>query len=195
MMRRLSAWRVPLALAGLSLLAATASRSALRFERAAIAEGELWRLVSGHFVHLGPKHLALNLAGLGLVWLLVGGAYTTMQWLFVVAVCIAGMDLGFWLLGERLAWYVGLSGMLHGLLAAGIVRRIRRLPGEHAVLGLLLVGKLAWEQLAGPLPGSAESVEGPVVVDSHLYGALAGAAAALALEARRAAAHRWRLYM
>ena len=40
-----------------------------------IAEGEYWRLLSGHFAHLGYPHLALNLAGLLLVWLLVGRLY------------------------------------------------------------------------------------------------------------------------
>ena len=186
MMRRISGWRVPLALAAASLLAAFAPRAAMRFERAAIAEGEIWRLVTGHFAHLGPRHLALNLAGLLLVWFLVGGTWGGLQWLFVVAACIAGMDLGFWLLGERLAWYVGLSGLLHGLLAAGIVGRVRGAPVESLALGAVLAGKLAWEQLAGPLPGSAGTVEGPVVVDSHLFGALAGAAAALLLAARAA---------
>src|SRR5690554_4484950 len=109
MMRRISGWRVLLALGAASLLAAFAPRAALRFERGLIAEGELWRLVTGHFAHLGPRHLALNLAGLLLVWFLVGGTYGSLQWLFIVAACIAGMDLGFWWLGERLAWYVGLS--------------------------------------------------------------------------------------
>jgi len=35
----------------------------LRYERAAIAGGEVWRLVSCHFVHLGWAHCLLNVGG------------------------------------------------------------------------------------------------------------------------------------
>ena len=40
---------------------------------------------------------------------------------------------------------------------------------------LLVVGKLSWEQFDGALPGSESVAGGLVVVDAHLYGALAGA--------------------
>ena len=43
------------------------------------------------------------------------------------------------------------------------------------VLGGFLVAKLAYEQLLGPLPLSSATSGGQVVVDAHLYGALAGA--------------------
>jgi hypothetical protein len=52
------------------------------------------------------------------------------------------------------------------------------------VLALGLGAKLAFEQLVGPVPFTAQSVGGPVVVAAHLYGAvgalLAEAAAQLA---------------
>ena len=45
-------------------------RMLLQYDRAALATGEWWRLVTGHLVHLGWDHLALNVAGLiGLWWL------------------------------------------------------------------------------------------------------------------------------
>ena len=85
----------------------------------AIADGEYWRLLSGHFAHLGYPHLALNLAGLILVWLLVGRLYSTWRWLLVAAFSIVVMDAGFWFVDSDMRWYVGLSGLLHGLLLAG----------------------------------------------------------------------------
>ena len=42
------------------------------------------------------------------------------------------------------------------------------------VLALGLFAKLTFEQLAGPVPFTAASVGGPVVVASHLYGAGGG---------------------
>ncbi len=181
MIRRLSRWRVPLALAALSLAAALPGWTALRYDRGAISDGELWRLLTGHFAHLGPAHFALNAAGLALVWLLVGGAYSGLQWAFVAAFAVAAIDLGFWFLDERLAWYVGMSGVLHALLSAGILRQLREMPVELGGLGALLVAKIVYEQVAGPLPGSQESAGGDVVVNAHLYGVIGGVLGGLLL--------------
>lgn len=182
-MRRVTQLQVPLAVAAASLAAAalgSAGRLWLRWDREGIAAGEWWRLVTGHFVHLGPGHLLLNLAGLALVWALVGDRYRPAGWWLVVVLCLAGMDAGFRFLDSGLSWYVGLSGLLHGLLMAGTLDRLRAAPLESAVLALLVAGKLAYEQFVGPLPGSETSAGGPVIVNAHLYGAIAGATAGAA---------------
>ena len=148
--------------------------SGLRFERAAIADGQLWRLLSGHVVHLGVTHAVLNAIGLLLIAWLVGREYTLRQWLFVSAVTIAVIDAGLWWLLPGLDWYVGLSGMLHGWLAAGVVLQIGRRRPDAFLLAALLAGKLVFEALFGALPGSAETAGGPVVTEAHLYGAVGG---------------------
>jgi len=176
-LRSVAHWQVPLLIALVAGLAAAfgdAGRAALRYDRAAIAGGELWRLLSGHFAHLGYRHLLLNLAGLALVWLLVGRLYSTRQWLLVAAVSVLVMDAGFWFVDAGMRWYVGLSGMLHGLLLAGAIGRFRTVPGEAIVICAMVVVKLAYEQVAGPLPGSESAAGGPVAVNSHLYGAIGG---------------------
>jgi rhomboid family GlyGly-CTERM serine protease len=154
-------------------------RSALAWDRDALANGELWRLVSGHFVHLGWTHWLLNLAGLALIAWIVGRAWDWRGWLVVSAVSIAVMGAGFWFFNPGLEWYVGLSGLLHGLLAAGLVAGIRGREAESVVLATLVSGKLVWEQLAGPLPGSESASGGTVIVDAHLYGAMGGVLATL----------------
>jgi len=157
------------------------SREALRFDREAIAAGEAWRLVTGHLVHLGTRHMLLNSAGLLLVGLLVGREYRLRDWAAVSLASIASIDAGLWWLTPSLDWYVGLSGVLHGWFAAGIVGALlKRRPDAWLLLGLLL-GKLILEQLQGALPGSAAAAGGPVVVDAHLYGAVGGAVAGLLL--------------
>jgi rhomboid family GlyGly-CTERM serine protease len=170
----------------LAFLTGAAAQAVLRYERTAIAGGELWRLATGHFAHLGPTHLLLNLAGLAVTWLLVGSAYSRSGWAFISVLSLAIIDLGFWFLDPELGWYVGMSGLLHSMLAAGIVGRIREAPAEALALGVIVAGKIAWEQVAGPLPGSELSAGGPVVINAHLYGALAGIIAAGVLQARAA---------
>jgi len=67
---------------------------------------------------------------------------------------------------------------LHGVLAAGLVVALEKPDKETLALLLLLIGKLAWEQFGGPLPGSEATAGGRVVVDSHLFGAIGGVVAA-----------------
>jgi rhomboid family GlyGly-CTERM serine protease len=181
-------WGWPLALAAAAVALEMAGfREHLRWDRLAIGGGEFWRLAGGHLVHLGWSHLLMNVLGLVLVWSLVGAAFSAKAWGVVVAVSIASIDAGFWWLSPGLDWYVGLSGVLHALLAAGAVNIVWRHPErrlEAGALILLLAGKLAFEQLAGPMPGSNAAAGGAVVVDAHLYGALAGCGAAFGVTAR-----------
>ncbi len=170
-------WLFPVTYISLSILVMLAGdlgKEALRYDRVWIGQGEAWRLISGHFTHLGWSHLALNSVGLLLVWYLVGKAYTLRSWAMVIGMTLATMDVGFWLLNPELYWYVGMSGLLHGLLTAGIVARWNSIDAETVILMLLIIAKIAWEQFSGPVPGSESTSGGPVVVDAHLYGALGG---------------------
>jgi rhomboid family GlyGly-CTERM serine protease len=167
-------WLVGLT-AGVSVLLALggeAARLALRYEREGVLAGEGWRLLTGHFVHGGPAHLLLNIAGLTLIAGLFPRDYSISQWLIVGCASLAAIDLGFVLFEPQLTWYVGLSGLLHGALAAGAVSWWRHesklLAGS---LSAILIGKLAWEQWHGALPLSGDM---NVIVDAHLYGAIGG---------------------
>ena len=184
---RLSFWIVPIMFIGVSVIIMAFGESgqeALRYDRVWIGLGEGWRFLTGHFAHLSWSHLALNSAGLLLVWFLIGGEYDIRSWVLIIAITLALMDAAFWLLSPEIYWYVGMSGMLHGLLVAGIVGRWPRLDWEAGILLALLVAKISWEQIGGPVPGSETTSGGPVVVDAHLYGALGGLLGALAARIR-----------
>jgi rhomboid family GlyGly-CTERM serine protease len=154
-------------------------RETFRYARLEVENGQYWRLLTGHFVHLGITHLLLNMAGLVLVWLLVGRHFTTLQWIMVVSVTLATQSFCFWFIDEFLLWYVGFSGVLHGLLLAGAIRGYKTMPSESVIITVIVIGKLAYEQLAGPLPGSESVSGGDVVVNAHLFGAIGGAIAVL----------------
>lgn len=163
--------------AGIALLIAIGGPTvgdALRYEREAVLGGQIWRLVTGNLVHLGWSHLLLNLAGLALIWALFRQALGAWAWIITFMVCALGVGLGMLLLNARIGWYVGLSGVLHGFFAAGAVAARDINPGTKALILGLLGAKLLWEQVYGSLPGTTAAAGGNVIVDAHLYGALAG---------------------
>ena len=97
------------------------------------------------------------MTGLGLIAGLFPRDYSIRQWLMIGVASVAMIDLGFVLFEPQLDWYVGLSGVLHGALAAGAVSWWARESRPFAVaLALILIGKLAWEQWRGALPLSGD---------------------------------------
>jgi rhomboid family GlyGly-CTERM serine protease len=183
---------LPLVLLGLMLVIMLGGEHAvavLRYERAAVLDGEVWRLLTGHLAHADGSHLVWNLLGLALVFALFAREYSTGEWLVMMLASTAAIDLGFLAVEPQIAWYVGLSGVLHGLMAAGLAAwlKARRDP-LTVIVTLLFIGKLIWEHLRGPLPFTAETLSVPVVHAAHSYGAIGGALCAVAVLARRPSA-------
>lgn len=156
------------------------THAALRYERPALAAGEWWRLLSAHLVHLDLGHLLMNLAGLLVIWWLYAADARLRDWALVALGSALAIGLGLWFLEPSVLWYVGLSGVLHGLWAGGGVAAFGRWPLESAVTLALLAGKLLLEGMHGALSTGLGSTL-PVVTSAHAFGALGGFAVALAL--------------
>lgn len=152
-----------------------AAQRLLGYNRTAILAGQWWRLFTGNFVHLGPGHLAEDMAGLVLLWLLFEDVLA--GWRTVAVVCLGAVAVGLGLLlgNPGLEWYAGISGALDTLWTAGAIALLHRRDRFGWALAALLGAKLAYEQLFGALPFSSFTTGGPVIVDAHLYGAFAGA--------------------
>jgi rhomboid family GlyGly-CTERM serine protease len=170
---------------GLLLLGwpAALTRAHLAYDRVALLRGEHWRWITAHLVHLDLAHAALNVLGLALAWALYLRAWSRIEWLLALLAGMLAIDAGLWWWQPQVQWYVGASGVLHGLIAAGLIGQWRTERGIALVVGVLLVAKLAWEWRHGALPFSGET--GNVVLSAHRYGAVGGALAAAALTLRR----------
>ncbi len=174
--------------AGLLLLTAAGptARQWLEYTRGGLAAGEWWRLLTAHLVHLDVRHAVLNCAGLALMWALFARDYSGRQWLAILAGAAAAIDAGLWLWSSTVEWYVGSSGVLHGVMAAGTLAHLRRRESDGWLLAAFLVVKLVWEQWVGALPLSGLGTA--VVVDAHLYGVAGGLAVAACFKPRPRAA-------
>lgn len=171
-----NAW-VPMTLLFLSFvirLAGDEGIALFQYQRSAILEGEYWRAISGHLVHGTWQHWLLNAAGLSLLWAIFPRHLCNRSAALLSLGIALSTSIALLVLDPAVNWYLGMSALLHGLLAAWLV--VDLLDGKRmAGLLLLLISlKLAYEQWLGPLPGSMESTGLPVLVNAHLYGALSG---------------------
>lgn len=181
--QRLRFWLPPVLLGALwCVLQVLGGPGLWGYERLAIGEGQAWRLLTGHLVHLNAMHLVLNLLGFAGVVAVWGQELARPSVLLATFLASAlATSLGLWF-QPQLDWYAGASAALHGLFAAGIVlasgaQRMLRLT---AALGLLL--KLALETQIDT--GTAGLIGAPVIHAAHQFGALGGALAALAWRLR-----------
>ena len=87
------------------------------YNRAAIAQGELWRLITGHFAHCDFSHLAWNLVPLLLIAGLLEQRLGARVTAGVTLISCLGVSGWLWFAQTNLPLYCGLSGMLNGLLA------------------------------------------------------------------------------
>jgi rhomboid family GlyGly-CTERM serine protease len=150
---------------------------ALRYDRAALAAGGWWRLLTAHVVHLDAHHLILNELGLVLMWSLFAQDYDPVGWCIIVCAGALAIGSGLWWLSPKVSWYVGASGVLHAVMAAGTVQHIAARVWDRWILLTCLVVKLCYEQFAQLSGRSAPYI----VVDAHLYGAISGFAVGAAL--------------
>lgn len=173
----LAGYRFPLLMAVLMLallVSGAPARDLLSFDRRAIDAGQVWRLLTGHWVHLGYYHGALNLLGLLALLVLCPAPLSFSEWtrrLVFLSLCVA---VGLYLGVPDLHRYVGMSGVLHGLIVLGLVPMARR--GDKISIACLLyvIGKIGWEYFTGAPVSDERAIGGRVVTEAHLLGTLSG---------------------
>ncbi len=157
----------------------------LIYHRPAIERGDWWRLLSSSFVHATWRHLVWDLAGLALLAFIFRRAFSELEWYAVVLVAAAGSQLGVFVANPSILSMAGLSGLLHGLWAAGAVAHVTRggKPTDFLWLALLIV-KITLD-LTGPTTPSSHALGGRLAIDAHLWGAVSGAAVAALITVRQ----------
>jgi rhomboid family GlyGly-CTERM serine protease len=148
----------------------------LVFDRAAIAGGEWWRLMTGNWVHFSTDHLladgvAVGVAG-GLIERREG---MRMFWLYAAAAAVVGLAVFF--LAPGIAKYGGLSGLACGAVGYLALNEIKRSSVHRwaPVLVLaLLVAKVVWEYATGRALFVSAHDDMMVLPLAHVAGLLSG---------------------
>ncbi|MCP4984403.1 MAG: rhombosortase [Gammaproteobacteria bacterium] len=151
------------------------------YERGWFDSGQLWRIVTAHWVHAGWEHLLLNALGLAICVSLANPNWSLKRWA-LQSLCLAlGISILFTLQNPELYRYVGFSGVLFGLyfLAAHDLYARDRLIA--LLMGGTIVTKVIIEQYTTLEFSTADIIGAPVIVDAHLYGLLIAIAIALVL--------------
>ena len=159
----------------------------LAYQRDLIAAGELWRAITGHFVHWSHDHLVWD-AGTFVALGVACELRSRKRFLVCVVASAIAIPAVVWLLLPELELYAGLSGIdsaLFGLLGAGLVREQWERGNWAAlviagVFCLAFVLKTGFEMTNGGTVFVGDLAPGIVSVPlAHLAGALAGVTAAV----------------
>jgi membrane associated rhomboid family serine protease len=145
----------------------------------AVADGEVYRIVTSAFLHAGILHLGLNMFALYILGTLLEPAIGTWRFVGIYAASILAGSCGALIL-DPLELTVGASGGVFGLMAAAfLVARHRGLDELASQVGFFVIINLVF----------TFSISG-ISIGGHLGGLAGGALAALLItlvERRRAA--------
>lgn len=148
----------------------------LSLEAVKVSGGEYWRLLTANIVHFGWAHTLMNIAAFGLCSFVFFHDISFKKYSLLLLWCCLAVGIGVWVFSPEYSPYAGLSGAIHGLMVTGLIQT-RAYPLWIKVGGLiLLAGKLTQENLPGyEATDLQELIPVAVAVESHVYGAIAGA--------------------
>ena len=146
----------------------------LEFDRQQILAGQVWRLWTGHFVHSHASHLALNaISAVALYWIFAPriDAFALWSYGFLFSFLISIVLLGLY---PNLAWYNGLSGLLHAFFSCIYVHLIHTQNRLYRV-GLVAVWSKVLLEMWRAHGGYQGEMEGmAIIIEAHFIGVVVG---------------------
>jgi rhomboid family GlyGly-CTERM serine protease len=147
----------------------------LQFNRSQIDVGEWWRVFSANWVHLSVNHLLGNSLGMVLFAYIAGRYLNNATGVLLLLWCCMWVGTGLYIYADYLQQYVGMSGVLHGLL---LVAPFISKYYSHRMAWLfatVIIAKVIWEQLPWYDDMAMYGyIGGRVETNSHLLGTVSG---------------------
>ncbi len=145
----------------------------LEYNYTGITRGQIWRLLTGHFVHLNFLHAILNSAGLVLCITIFGPPRNLVNSCIYLIVMALFISAGLFIFSPNVSYYLGFSGLLHAVVIHYLILGYNQRRLLYGLALLAITTKLALEQL--PFFNAFylhAFISDPVIVESHLYGAI-----------------------
>jgi len=170
---RLPVWTLAICAGAVLTFIVPELKTLLIYDRAAIAHGEIWRIVSGNLVHLSTTHLAYNLAA----FLIAGTIIEIRGYRYFPTLCLSVATLIgiiLFVVEPAIYFYAGLSGVVTAAVTYLCLHGLTEKGTWHWLCAAMLVGvttKLGIELMLGKSFLLTVSTEEFVPVPlSHLIG-------------------------
>ena len=144
------------------------------YERHALEDGEIWRLLSGHLTHLNNKHLILNMIAWVIIFFLGFNYLSPLKWVVLLLVFSLAISAGLYYFVPEIIFYGGFSGVLHGYFAYILIEWIKSGQKVAWLILLLLIAKVIAENFSDLGSSTAEYLDLRVVTEVHLIGVITG---------------------
>ena len=165
-------WRFVASIIPLMVLLQAIGPEYFRYQRDWISTGEIWRIVTAHWVHVGWLHLLLNGLGLVICVILTKPGWSIRRWLISSLALAIGISIMLTLYNPEVTDYAGYSGVLYGLY---VLAAISLFSSDRLVAGLVITAiviKVLMEQFNFYDFNTGDIIGAHVVIDAHLYGLL-----------------------
>ena len=190
-MKRSQAWSIPgeefpylsltVGISALIFFILNNAGTSLQYDRAAIAAGEFWRIITGHWTHWSFDHLlwcAITFVALGAICERLNRAG------FILSLVLSAIIIPVfcWFADPGMHFYRGLSGLCSSVFVVASIQMVRKARAEQdlpgvllpAVAGFLFFAKTLFEFISGQaLFVHSSDIFVPVPL-AHLAGALVG---------------------
>ncbi|QUM76897.1 rhombosortase [Moritella sp. 24] len=146
----------------------------LDYNRELIINGQFWRLISGNLNHTNIYHLLLNISALAVIAGLHYRYYSARAYVSLIVTLSVGVGVGIFILSPSTHLYVGLSGILHGIIIVGAIIDVTKgyYTGYALFIGTII--KVIHEQLFNSPIEMSQLIEAKVLTEAHLYGLVTG---------------------
>ena len=135
-------------------------------------QGEWWRLLSGHLLHLDQQHLFFNVLGLWVVYFLFYGYFTPLGLALLLSYLAVMVGAGVLFFTPEITHYAGISGILYGFFAWGAMADVRSGFFTGIVFLVAIIGKTSWDLWIALAERGEDGLAG-VAVEIHFLAVIA----------------------
>ena len=163
----------------LTAIFCTYKKDLFLYQRTALEQEQIWRFFSGHFAHLNNKHLLLNLIAWIIIFVLGFNHLSIKRCLALLFTLTLSISLCLYYFMPAIAFYGGLSGVLHGYFSYILIEWIKSKHKIAWLILLLLLIKVILENFSNSELLATEYLNIRVIPEVHIIGVFAGIFTAL----------------